>query len=84
MKHNSKQLIVKVILIMSFVFFISNSIFSQVVKIQKLPSTVQEFVELRNSIALTPLGGAAMFIIALKLQVEKPEIGKKMYCNCSR
>ncbi len=76
MKHNSKQLI-KVFLIMSFVFFISNSIFSQVVEIQKLPSTVQEFVELRNSIAITPQGGAAMFVIALKLQVEKPEIGKK-------
>lgn len=51
------------------------SINAQVVEIEKMPTTVDEFLLLRDNIATTPQGGATMFIIALKMYVENPDIG---------
>ncbi len=50
---------------------------SRNVKIEKLPTTVEEFIEVRNQLANTPQGGAAVFIMALKIQSENPSIGEK-------
>ena len=65
----------KIILFISCAFILSNFVFAQTVKVEKMPTTVEEFVELRNKIATTPEGGATMFILALKLQKENPEVG---------
>jgi len=43
------------------------------VKINKIPSSVEEFVEMRNEIAKTPEGGAAMFLLALKMYIDNPK-----------
>ena len=50
---------------------------AQTIKINKLPVSVKEFKEMRNEIAVTPEGGAAMFIIALKLYNKNSELGSK-------
>ena len=47
------------------------------VKIKKLPTSIDEFVQMRNNIATSPEGGAAMFLVALKIYVENPELGKQ-------
>lgn len=60
-----------------FIVGLLNLNFAQTVKIEKMPASVDEFVTLRNQIANTPEGGAAMFIIALKMYAESPEIGEK-------
>jgi hypothetical protein len=44
-------------------------------KITKLPTNIDEFKVLRDELAITPEGGAAMFVIALKLFVEDPQLG---------
>ena len=50
---------------------------AQVVTIEKMPESVDEFVAMRDKIADTPEGGATMFIIALKLYNDVPEIGEQ-------
>ncbi len=47
------------------------------VKIDSVPTTVAGFVKLRNEIAKKPQGGAAMFLLALKVYGENPDLGKK-------
>ncbi len=67
----------KITLIIILAFILSNSVFSQTVKVDKLPISTEEFVKLRNRIATTPQGGATMFIIAVKLYKENPDLGKQ-------
>lgn len=55
----------------------SFSISAQTIKIDKMPASVDEFLELRDAIADTPEGGAAIFVIALKMYKDKPEVGKQ-------
>ncbi len=50
---------------------------TQNVNIEKLPNSVEEFIEIRNQIASTPEGGAALFIMALKLYAENPSVGEQ-------
>jgi len=64
-----------ILLALSFVF--SGFANAQVVKIDKMPTTVADFLDLRDKIAQTPEGGATMFIIALKLYVENPTVGEQ-------
>lgn len=62
-------------------FFIStlNLIHAQTIKITKIPTTVEEFVILRNQNAQSPEGGAAMFLLALKIYTHNPELGKQCF-----
>lgn len=46
-------------------------------KISRLPSNVEEFKVLRDQIAMTPEGGAAMFILALKIYAGHASEGLK-------
>ena len=70
---------------MKFLFFLlftfaSIAILGQeTVKIDKVPGTIDEFIEMRNQIATTPEGGAAMFLLALKMYTENPELAKKCF-----
>lgn len=47
------------------------------VVIEEKPKTTEQFVTLRNQKAITPEGGVAMFIVALKLYKDTPELGEK-------
>jgi len=54
-----------------------NFLNAQNIKIAEQPRSVDEFVTLRNTIATTEEGGAAMFLLALKIYVDNPKLGKK-------
>jgi len=45
------------------------------ISINKQPTTIDEFLELRNQISNTPEGGAALFTLALKIFVENENFG---------
>ncbi len=47
----------------------------QSVSIPQLPKNIEEFVSLRNEIAKTPEGGAAMFIVAMILFDQDQKLG---------
>ncbi|MCR9143002.1 MAG: hypothetical protein NXI24_12180 [bacterium] len=49
----------------------------QSIEIEALPDDPKSFVELRNELAGTPEGGAAIFILAMMKFVEDPEVGEK-------
>lgn len=48
-----------------------------IIEINKLPSTMEEFIILRDQLSKTAEGGAAIFLLALKTLIDKPEIGIK-------
>ncbi len=47
------------------------------ITIEKLPETFEEFLELRDKIAKTPEGGAAIFILAMNAYTSKKDWGEK-------
>ena len=47
------------------------------VQFDRLPRDVEEFVMLRNQVATTPQGGAAMMVVALLAYVEDQELGQQ-------
>ena len=49
----------------------------QVVRIDSLPQSIDEFVALRDQIARTPEGGAAMMVVALLLYAGDEDIGQQ-------
>lgn len=67
-----KQILSTLLLILFF-----GTMNAQTVKIKKLPKSVDEFLNLRNEIATTPEGGAAVFLTALKIYIDNPDLGKK-------
>ena len=45
------------------------------VEIPALPTSVEEYISLRNDTATTPLGGAAMYVVALVLYAQDEALG---------
>ncbi|MEN8120351.1 MAG: hypothetical protein ABFS35_08390 [Bacteroidota bacterium] len=66
----------KLVYLFLFIFLV-NGVSAQSVKIADQPGNVDEFVTLRNAVASTPEGGAAMFLLALKIYVDNPKLGQK-------
>jgi len=54
-----------------------NQLNAQTVKIKEAIETVEKFLELRDKIAITPEGGAAVFLLALKIYTDNPKLGKQ-------
>jgi hypothetical protein len=46
-------------------------------EIPQLPDSVEGFVALRNTVALTPQGGAAMMVVALQLYTQDKTLGRQ-------
>jgi hypothetical protein len=65
--------------ILTVLVFLFSNVFSQNIKIEKIPTNIEEFVELRNLTATTPEGGAAMFLLAMKIYDDNAELGKKCF-----
>jgi hypothetical protein len=65
----------KTFLILFFIGCASFSLNAQTMKIDMVPTTIEEFVSLRDKIAKTPEGGAALFLLALKIYVDNKELG---------
>ncbi len=68
----------KKVLVMALLpfIFISNMV-AQTVKIDQVPNSIEDFVRLRDLIAITPEGGASIFLLALKIYTENPSLGKQ-------
>lgn len=49
------------------------------IQIDKIPASIEEFLELRNEIADTPLGGAMMFVCAIIMYGENNELGLQAF-----
>jgi hypothetical protein len=47
------------------------------ISIEKIPSTLEEFITLRDELALTPQGGATMLIIACIMYTRDSELGEQ-------
>jgi len=57
----------------------SGVLFAQkTITVDKLPTTVEEFISFRDNIASTPEGGAAAFVVALYTYSENPTLGLQM------
>lgn len=69
----------KIVLILSLTLFIVIMNAQETVKIKKIPSNVEEFIEMRNQIATSPEGGAAMFLLALKMYPNYPDLAKQCF-----
>ncbi len=69
----------KTIFVILMLGFIYSGLNAQTQKISKIPGSVEEFVQMRNKIATTPEGGAAMFLIGMKLYTKNPELAKKCF-----
>lgn len=59
-----------------FVFIVFTNA-QTIVKIDKIPDTIEDFITMRNEIAVTPEGGAAMFCLAMKIYIDNQELGEK-------
>ncbi|MBN1253512.1 MAG: hypothetical protein JXR51_03165 [Bacteroidales bacterium] len=62
-------------LFINFIFVMTLS--AQTITISSVPGTVEEFITLRNQQATTPEGGAALFMLALKIYNDYPELGQQ-------
>ena len=69
-----KHILLSITLLFSFAI-----ISAQTVKVEKMPASIEEFLKLRDEIAVKPEGGATMFLIALKTYVENPELGEQFF-----
>ena len=72
-------MIKKIVILLLIIIFLllPLSLFSKNIVIKNIPSTIDDFLELRNSIAKTPEGGAVIMILALLIFSENEELGKK-------
>ncbi len=69
----------KIFLFLSFTLFALMMNAQETITIKKIPATIDEYVEMRNQIATTPEGGAAMFLLALKMYIDNPDLAKQCF-----
>ncbi len=69
----------KIFFIVSLTFFTVIMNAQKTVKITKIPASVEEFVEMRNQIATSPEGGTAMFLLALKMYIDHPDLAEQCF-----
>jgi len=50
----------------------------QIIAVEALPATADAFIELRNDLATTPHGGAVVFVVALNVYAQDPDLGLAM------
>ena len=67
----------KQILFLFIIFIYMNAQDYKEITLNDLPNSLEEFISLRDRIAKTPEGGAAIFIIALKAFADKKDWGEK-------
>lgn len=67
----------KIILIIGLMSFFFVKIDAQTVKISDTVTSVEKFLQIRDKIATTPEGGAAMFLLAMKIYSDDPKLGKQ-------
>ena len=58
---------------------ISVSMAQTTITINSIPTTIEEFIQLRKQKATSPEGGAAMFCLAMKIYMDNEELGRKCF-----
>ncbi len=48
------------------------------IQIDRVPQSTDEFIQMRNELSTHPYGGAALFLLALKVYKENPELGNQL------
>ena len=67
----------KIVYSIMLVLFVNLTVVAQNIVIAEQPKTVDDFITMRNAIATSPEGGAAMFLLALKIYADNPKLGEK-------
>lgn len=77
MNTNRSNQVTIVLSVYFVLFFATQALYAQSkeIKIDKLPENVEDFVKMRNDIAKTPEGGAAVFIAALMNFSKSQDLG---------
>lgn len=60
-------------------FLAGQNAWSETVTIEKIPASVEEFLTMRDKLAVTPEGGAVMFVAALITYVENYDLGLQFF-----
>ncbi|MFN8258668.1 MAG: hypothetical protein U0W24_23465 [Bacteroidales bacterium] len=66
-----------ILIMMVLTYLVSYELKAQSIKISDTITSVEKFLEIRDKIATTPEGGAAMFLLALKVYSDNPKLGKQ-------
>lgn len=69
--------IMKISLLIFIYILLTQMLFAKSIIIKSIPGTVDDFLKIRDSIAKTPEGGAAVMILALLIYTKDEELGKK-------
>jgi len=70
-----KKISIITLLLLSMAFVLE----AKTITINSMPNTVEDFLKLRNQIAKTPEGGAAIFIVAMMKYSEDVKMGSKFF-----
>lgn len=65
------------IALVSFSTLFAAPVGSGVIEIPEVPTTLEAFLALRDRLAVTPQGGAAVFVVATIIRTRDAELGKK-------
>ncbi len=71
-----KKILFMFTLIIIFIF-LAQIIFSKSITIKSIPTNIDDFLQIRDTIAKTPEGGAAIMILALLVYAENEDLGKQ-------
>ncbi|MCK5673509.1 MAG: hypothetical protein KAH95_09040, partial [Spirochaetales bacterium] len=55
--------------------FLTSYIGAETVELPRIPESIEDFIDLRNEISVTPSGGAAVFVLALYIYTLDEELG---------
>ena len=69
----------KISLTILIIFCLTSFLDAKSITVNKLPGSVEEFTKLRNEIAVTPEGGAVIFILAMMKYTKDRDMGLKFF-----
>ncbi len=75
LRNTGKAAVLTCILFTITLILLPPAVTSEEVVIPGIPDSIEDFMELRNSTAVTPEGGAAMFVLALYLYSAEKDFG---------
>ncbi len=78
-----KKITISLLMSLLMIYFAGSLLVSQddtqIITIEKMPESIEEFTEMRDEISVTPEGGAAMFIVAMNKYIEDEELGVQFF-----
>lgn len=68
-----------VLILLALTFFICSSLSALEITVEKMPKSEKEFLALRDKLASTPEGGAAVFLVSMLTFSEDQKLGMKFF-----